>query len=102
MPNCVQKCSQIMNRMEEELLRNTKFIALSFALLFTFCAQGQTVEAQERNTAEVCRIQDEDSVIDAITNRYAFLGSELTYKKTTGDTLVYETTRWKLRLMVWI
>ena len=99
MPNCVQKkCSQIMNRMEEELLRNTKFIALSFGLLFTFCAQGQTVEAQERNMAEVCRIQDEDSVIDAITNRYAFLGSELTYKKTTGDTLVYENDQMEVKV----
>mgnify|MGYP002239963985 FL=1 len=87
-----------MNRMEEELLRNTKFIALSFALLFTFCAQGQTVEAQERNTAEVCRIQDEDSVIDAITNRYAFLASELTYKKTTGDTLVYENDQMEIKV----
>lgn len=79
-------------------MRNTKFIALSFGLLFTFCAQGQTVEAQERNMAEVCRIQDEDSVIDAITNRYAFLGSELTYKKTTGDTLVYENDQMEVKV----
>ena len=82
-----------MNRMEEELLRNTKFIALSLGLLFTFGVQQQIVEAQERETMETCQVKDENSVIDAITNRYAFMGSDMTYKKTMGKTLVYESDR---------
>lgn len=95
---CAKKCSQIMNRMEEELLKNTKFIALSLGLLFTLGIQGQTVEAQTKETVETCQVKDKDSVIDAITNRYAFMGSELTYKKTIGDTLVYENDQMEIKV----
>lgn len=79
-------------------MRNTKFIALGLGILFTFCAQDQIVEAQERDSAEVCQIKDEDSVIDAITNRSGFMGSELTYKKTVGDTMIYENDQMEVKV----
>ncbi len=78
-----------MNEMEEKLLKNTKFIALGFGLLFSFCVQSQNVLAQEKDLKEVCRINDENSVIEAVTNPYLLAQDDVKYKKTVDDTLVY-------------
>lgn len=79
-------------------MKNTKFIALSLGLLFSFCIQNQNVQAQEKTVTEICRINDKNSVIQAIKNPYLPIQDDVTYQKTVDDTLVYGNDQMEVKV----